>query len=60
MRVGWLSLRDAAAVVAVFLLFFAILLVTVGLAYLVKELAPTVKELFKVSVAGCPLLKPQL
>lgn len=50
MRVGWISLRDAAAVVAVFLLFFAILLATVGLAFLARELAPTIKELFHASV----------
>lgn len=60
MRIRWISLRDAAAVVATFLIFFTILLATVGLALLVKELAPTVKAFFKLSFSTYPLLQTWL
>ncbi len=50
---SWISVRDAASLVAVFLAFFAIVMATVGLAYLLKELVPTVREML-----GIALVKP--
>lgn len=42
--------RETAAVIALFLLFFAALLAAVGLAYYLKEVgAPALRELFGVT-----------
>lgn len=49
--------RETAAVVALFLLFFAVLLAVVGLAYYLKEFgAPAIRELFGVSGAVAAVL----
>lgn len=49
--------RETAAVVALFLLFFVVLLAVVGLAYYLKEFgAPAIRELFGVSGAVAAVL----
>lgn len=57
LKVGmsWISIRDAASLVAVFIAFFAILMATVGLAYMLKELVPVVREMLGISLSR-PLL----
>ncbi len=54
-EMSWISVRDAASLVVVFLAFFAIVMATVGLAYLLKELVPTVREMLGIAVVR-PLL----